>query len=113
MTAFASGPGWTLLRGDCRDILPDIHPGTVALAFADPPYWLSAGGTTCRSGQRAAVDKGEWDRPRGILEEYAFARHWSGLVAQLLTSEGTLWVSGTRHGIFGVGFALQATGMGQ
>lgn len=109
-STFAQGQSWTVLRGDCLDLLPIIHPGTVALVFADPPYYLSAGGTTCRAGQRAAVDKGEWDRPRGLLEEHRLFKGWTALAGQLLTAEGTLWACGTRHGIFNLGFALQLTG---
>jgi site-specific DNA-methyltransferase (adenine-specific) len=31
----------TLYHGDCRDILPQIEPGTVDLVLTDPPYGIS------------------------------------------------------------------------
>jgi site-specific DNA-methyltransferase (adenine-specific) len=31
----------TLYHGDCRDILPEVDPATVALVIADPPYGIN------------------------------------------------------------------------
>lgn len=84
--------------------------GAVDCVFADPPYFLSNNGMTCHNGRRASVNKGQWDTSRGILENHAFNRRWLELCQRLLTPDGTLWVSGTQHVIYSVGFALQELG---
>ncbi len=104
------GDGWALVRGDCLEALERLAPGSVDLVFADPPYHLSNGGTTCRGGRRASVDKGAWDVSRGVDGDHAFQRRWLEACRRVLKPSGTLWVSGTQHVIFSVGFALQELG---
>lgn len=106
----ASGPGWTLAQGDCRQLLAQLPAASVDLIFADPPYFLSNGGFTCQSGRRAPVRKGAWDASRGLAEDHRFHVAWLAACQRVLKPEGTLWVSGTQHGIFSVGFALQSLG---
>ncbi len=104
------GRGWSLVRGDCVAALEKLPPHSVDVAFADPPYMLSNGGTTCQSGKRASVDKGRWDASRGVAGDHAFQARWLGAVRRVLKPSGTLWVSGTQHVIFSIGFALQELG---
>ena len=79
--------------------------------FADPPYFLSNDGITCRSGRMVPVNKGDWDRLRSVAEMHAFNRRWIAICRDGLADDGSLWVSGTRHVIFSVGFAMQELGM--
>ena len=106
--------GAELYRGDCLKILEDVvrrHPhGAFDLIFADPPYFLSNGGITCKSGRMAKVDKGAWDKCRGAEENHEFNRAWLSLCQKALKPDGTIWVSGTAHVIHSVGFALQQLG---
>ncbi len=104
------GPGWTLLHDDCLAALERLAPRSVDLIFADPPYHLSNGGTTCQSGRRARVDKGDWDASRGIEQDHGFQRSWLAACQRVLKPSGTLWVSGTQHVIFSVGYAMQELG---
>jgi site-specific DNA-methyltransferase (adenine-specific) len=104
------GRGWALVHGDCLAALEQLPPCSVDVAFADPPYLLSNGGTTCQSGRRASVDKGGWDASRGIAEDHAFQTRWLEAVRRVLKPSGTLWVSGTQHVIFSIGFAMQELG---
>jgi site-specific DNA-methyltransferase (adenine-specific) len=82
----------------------------VDVAFADPPYMLSNGGSTCQSGKRVSVDKGSWDASRGLSTDHAFQMRWLEAVRRVLKPSGTLWVSGTQHVIFSIGFAMQEMG---
>ena len=54
-----------LYRGDSLELLEQFEPQTFDLVFADPPYFLSNGGFTCKAGKRAPVGKGGWDESRG------------------------------------------------
>jgi site-specific DNA-methyltransferase (adenine-specific) len=106
----ARGRGWAVVRADCIQTLERLPPHSVDVAFADPPYMLSNGGTTCQSGRRVSVDKGAWDASRGLSEDHAFQARWLEAVRRVLKPSGTLWVSGTQHVIFSIGFAMQELG---
>ncbi|HSN91307.1 MAG TPA: site-specific DNA-methyltransferase [Anaeromyxobacteraceae bacterium] len=106
----ASGRGWAVMEGDSLEALEKLSPHSVDVAFADPPYLLSNGGTTCQSGRRASVNKGRWDASRGLADDHAFQRRWLEAVRRVLKPSGTLWVSGTQHVIFSIGFAMQELG---
>ncbi len=101
-----------LYRGDCLEILPRLAEfGTLSLIFADPPYFLSNDGITCRSGRMTTVNKGAWDRLESLEQMHGFNRTWIGMCRDGLAASGSLWVSGTHHVIFSVGFAMQELGM--
>lgn len=104
------GANWALVQGDCLAALEKLPPASVDLCFADPPYMLSNGGSTCQSGKRVSVDKGAWDVSRGVAGDHAFQVEWLKAVRRVLKPSGTLWVSGTQHVIFSIGFALQELG---
>ncbi|HSD21097.1 MAG TPA: site-specific DNA-methyltransferase [Anaeromyxobacter sp.] len=104
------GKGWALVQGDCIEALEAMPPHSVDVVFADPPYMLSNGGTTCQSGRRSSVNKGQWDASRGIVEDHAFQTRWLTAVRRVLKPSGTIWVSGTQHVIFSIGFAMQEIG---
>jgi site-specific DNA-methyltransferase (adenine-specific) len=107
--------GIWLYQGDCLEVLDAIaakHPaGCFDMVFADPPYFLSNGGITCHAGKMVKVDKGDWDRSRGAEENHNFNRAWLERCQRVLKPNGTIWVTGTHHVIFSVGFAMQQLGM--
>src|SRR5258707_12441615 len=53
------GPDHRLLPGDSLEVLAQLPEASVDLIFADPPYLLSNGGTTCLSGRGVSVHKGD------------------------------------------------------
>jgi len=99
--------GVLLYQGDCLSVMSRLEEESFDVIFADPPYFLSNGGTTCKSGARVSVNKGKWDKSRGIEENHDFNREWLQAAKRLLKPNGSIWVSGTSHVIFSVGFALQ------
>jgi site-specific DNA-methyltransferase (adenine-specific) len=101
---------WTLYAGDTLELLPQLPEQSVDLIFADPPYYLSNGGTTCHAGQRVAVHKGDWDRSAGVASDHEFHLRWLGACQRLLKPSGTIWISGTHHAIFSIGYAMQELG---
>jgi len=99
---------FVLYHADCLDILPKLKD--VDMIFADPPYFLSSGGITCHAGRMVSVDKGEWDKPRGVCENHELNKLWLGRCREALREDGTIWVSGTHHVIHSIGFAMQELG---
>ena len=103
-----------LYHGNCFELLDAIaakHPeGRFDCIFADPPYFLSNGGITCHAGRMVKVDKGDWDKSQGADENHNFNREWLARCQRVLKPNGTIWVSGTHHVIFSIGFAMQQLG---
>lgn len=93
---------------ELMDRLIEKYPeGIFDMIFADPPYFLSNGGITCYSGKMKKVDKGDWDKSKGILENHEFNLNWLSKCKKLLKKDGAIWVTGTHHVIYSVGFAIQ------
>ena len=103
-------PGGVVYLADCVELMRLMPVGSVDVIFADPPYRLSSGGVTVRSGRLAPVDKGSWDRSKGFEKDHGFNVRWLREARRVLKPDGTLWVSGTHHIIFSLGFALQSLG---
>lgn len=99
-----------LLQGNCIEILNQARENSVDMIFADPPYFLSNGGITCHAGKMVSVNKGKWDKSRGIEENHKFNLEWLKACQRVLKPNGTIWVSGTTHIIYSVGFAMQELG---
>lgn len=114
MAARVDTPRFTLLQGDCLDILEGITDPipdhSVDMIFADPPYNLSNDGFTCKGGRMVSVNKGEWDRSQGAEADYEFHQNWIAACHRKLKPGGTIWISGTYHSIYQCGFALQTGG---
>jgi len=93
------------------DALVERYPdGVFDMIFADPPYFLSNGGITCHAGRMVKVDKGAWDKSRGPELNHEFNTAWLSRCRRALKPNGTIWVTGTQHVIFSVGFAMQQLG---
>jgi site-specific DNA-methyltransferase (adenine-specific) len=99
-----------LFHGDCLQILPQFLHDSIDMIFADPPYFLSNGGITCHAGRMVSVNKGKWDISHGVEENHKFNLAWLSECQKVLTKNGVIWVSGTAHVIFSVGFAMQQLG---
>ena len=101
---------FTLLHGDCRNLLHEIEDNSVDAIFADPPYFLSNGGISVHSGKQVCVDKGDWDKGGTPEYIYEFNRRWLELCRPKLKDNGTIWISGTHHNIHIVMRCLQELG---
>ena len=99
-----------LYKGDCLKVFSCIPDEKIDMIFADPPYLLSNGGITCQSGRMVSVNKGKWDKSQGFDENYNFALSWLSECRRVMKTNATIWVSGTNHIIFHIGFAMQQLG---
>jgi len=70
-----------LHHGDCLELLPQVAPGTVRLAFADPPFNL---------GRK--YDESFCDR-RPDDEYLAWLREWLSMIPDTLTDDGSFWLA--------------------
>lgn len=100
----------SLFLDDAVDRLNKLPSESIDLIFADPPYGLSNGGSTCHAGKRVSVNKGAWDKSRGLENDFEFHSAWLEACRRVLKPDGGLWVSGTYHSIYACGFALQKGG---
>ena len=95
----------------CDDVilaLASLPAGSIDLIFADPPYNLSNGGFSCHAGKRVSVNKGNWDKSQGVVEDFQFHSRWIEACKRVLKPHGSLWVSGTYHSIYACGYALNS-----
>ena len=99
-----------LIDGDTFNILKQFEEKSFDMIFADPPYFLSNDGVTCKSGKMASVNKGEWDKSLKVKEKHAFNRKWIRNCYKVLKDDGTIWISGTLHNIYSIGMALEEEG---
>lgn len=102
--------GFTLIQGDSLALLEQLEAEQFDLIFADPPYFLSNDGVTCQNGRMVSVNKGKWDKSLGVMDNHEFNLRWLEQCQRLLKPNGTIWVSGTQHVIYSLGFAMQCLG---
>ena len=100
-----------VILGDLFKILPKIKLESIDMIFADPPYFLSNDGITCRGGKMVSVNKGNWDKigesTTQIADKHKFNRKWIKLCKRVLKPNGSIRISGTLHNIYSIGMALE------
>lgn len=102
--------GFSLLEGDSFLLLKKIKNKSINMIFADPPYFLSGGGISCHNGKQVSVNKAEWDITKTIEERISFHRKWIGLCRNILSDDGSIWISSTMHSVYAIGVALEMEG---
>jgi len=99
-----------LYSGDSLEWMNSLPEDSVDCIWTDPPYLLSNDGITCVAGKMVKVNKGDWDRSRGVELDHEFNRSWLKACRRVLKPAGTIWVSGTLHVYLSVGMAMQQEG---
>ena len=99
---------FTLYQNDCVQTIQELPEKSVDLIFADPPYFLSNGGISCSAGKMVSVNKADWDKSNGLEKDFEFTVNWLSACKRVLKDNGSIWISGTMHNIYQVGFALQS-----
>ena len=95
-----------LIVGDSFKVLTRMKQESVDMIFADPPYFLSNDGITCKSGKMDKLS----EKGSSVEEKHKFNRKWIKLCKKVLKPDGTIWISGTLHNIYSVGMALEQEG---
>lgn len=106
-SVFFQTPAAQLILADVFDALENIEEQSIDMIFADPPYFLSNDGISCSGGKQVSVNKGDWDKGLPLSEKHEFNRHWIRECKRVLKLDGSIWISGTFHNIYSIGFALE------
>ncbi|MBA1433676.1 DNA-methyltransferase [Bombilactobacillus bombi] len=93
----------TLIYSDTFDYLKKLASQTIDLIIVDPPYFLSNGGISNSGGKMVSVNKGKWDQTKSPEDFY---RLMLQEFYRILTANGTLWLFGTMHNIYTLGYLL-------
>ena len=97
-----------IVNGNSLEILKKIPDKTFDLVFADPPYNMQIGEKLKRpdnSKVNGVNDK--WDQFLNFKHYDDFCKSWLKECKRILKDNGTIWVIGTYHNIFRLGYHLQ------
>ncbi len=99
----------TIIQGDSLRVLNSLPAGSVDLIFADPPYNLQLNQNLTRPDTNTLVDgvDDDWDKFNSFKDYDEFTIKWLKACRRVLKEDGTLWVIGSYHNIFRVGYILQ------
>ena len=92
--------------GDCLKVLPTIPSESVDLVFADPPYNISKKKGLGWKYSKHITMQEEWDM-FSKDECFHFNQKWIKECLRILKYGGSLWICGSFHNIYQVGFILQ------
>ena len=97
-----------IINGESLEILKKIPSKTFDLVFADPPYNMQIGEKLKRpdnSKVHGVNDK--WDRFSNFKHYDEFSKEWLKECKRILKDNGSMWVIGTYHNIFRLGYHIQ------
>ena len=99
-----------IIHGDCLEKLKEIPDGSVDLVFADPPYNMSKKKGLGWKFSKHVTMQEAWD----IFskdEFFEFNTKWLTECFRVLKHGGSLWVSGSFHNIYELGFIIFCSGI--
>tara|TARA_B100000674_G_scaffold485697_1_gene492924 strand:- start:186 stop:1259 length:1074 start_codon:yes stop_codon:yes gene_type:complete len=97
-----------IINGDCLKELKKIPSKSFDLVFSDPPYYMQIGEKLTRpdsSKVNGVNDK--WDHFNSFSHYDIFSKTWLGECRRILKDNGSIWVIGSYHNIFRLGYHLQ------
>ena len=95
-------------NGDSIEILKRIPDKSFDLVFADPPYNMQIGEKLTRPDD-SKVDgvNDKWDQFSSFEHYDKFSKSWLKECKRILKDNGSMWVIGTYHNIFRLGYHIQ------
>ena len=97
-----------IVNGNSLKEIKKIPDKSFDLVFADPPYNMQIGETLTRpdsSKVNGVNDK--WDQFNSFREYDEFCKSWLKECKRILKDNGSIWVIGSYHNIFRLGYHLQ------
>ena len=100
-----------ILPGETIKHLKSLPDNSIDVIFADPPYNLQLENELSRpdSSKVDAVND-KWDQFDSFKAYDDFSRKWLTEAQRILKPNGTIWVIGSYHNIFRIGYILQDLG---
>ena len=96
------------ILGDSLRELKKINDQSVDMVFSDPPYNLQLSKTLYRpDATKVSGVNDEWDKFNNFEDYDIFTRTWLSEVKRILKPDGCLWVIGSYHNIYRIGYILQ------
>ena len=100
-----------IVNGNSLEILKTIPNKTFDLVFADPPYNLQIGKKLKRPDDSKVNGVNEkWDQFESFNDYDNFCKKWLTECKRVLKDNGSIWVIGTYHNIFRLGYHIQNKG---
>ncbi|MBN1280168.1 MAG: site-specific DNA-methyltransferase [Candidatus Thermoplasmatota archaeon] len=105
-----------LYQEDCLSFMQKIPDESIDLIFADPPYNLSKSNFKIEFSKMASkgadltTNKGAWDAFDSQADYETFSAQWIQACYRILKTTGSLWVAGTYHNIYLMGYLINTTG---
>lgn len=101
----------TIINDDCVKVMNEMEENSVDLIFADPPYNLQLGEALTRPDNSSVNGVyEEWDAFESLEAYDDYTRRWMTAARRILKDDGAIWVIGSYHNIFRVGYILQDLG---
>ena len=101
----------TIINADSIEMMNKLPANSVDVIFADPPYNMQLGDTLLRPDN--SVVNGvteEWDSFESLAAYDEYTKQWLSAAKRVLKEDGSIWVIGSYHNIFRVGYILQNLG---
>ena len=96
------------ILGDCLRELKKIKSQSIDMVFCDPPYNLQLSKTLLRPDlSKVSGVNDKWDKFKSFSEYDDFTKNWLSEVKRILKPDASLWVIGSYHNIFRIGYLLQ------
>jgi len=97
-----------IINGESLEVLKKIPSKTFDLVFADPPYNMQIGEKLKRpDNSRVHGVNDKWDRFLNFKHYDEFSKEWLKQCKRILKDNGSMWVIGTYHNIFRLGYHIQ------
>ena len=100
-----------IINGDSLDELKKIPGETFDVIFADPPYNLQLKNQLTRPDRsKVSAVNDKWDQFESFSDYDNFCKRWLTECKRILKDSGSIWVIGTYHNIFRLGYHIQNIG---
>ncbi len=101
----------TVINADSIETMNKLPANSVDVIFADPPYNMQLGDTLLRPDNSVVNGVNEeWDSFESLAAYDEYTKQWLTAAKRILKEDGTIWVIGSYHNIFRVGYILQNLG---
>ena len=97
-----------IVFGDALKEMKKIPDKSFDLIFVDPPYNLQIGKSLIRpDSSKVNGVNDSWDHFSNFRQYDSFCKKWIEECSRILKDDGSIWVIGSYHNIFRIGFQLQ------